>query len=342
MTPPEPEPRGTTVLRYHHERVSLEDLAQTRESALALARSIVLMERELREPWAEARDARVLTQHVRALDPPLTAMAATAWEGAEARAAGADRRIFAEFGIYGTRRLLGAVLRRAEVASMEDYAGLLLATNREDTADGRLLAGWRHLAPEVSRRGPGYLSSCWQVGLGLDSEVALRDSLLGPFGRCAVVDAGSLSGAGPLSGVDAYQMPQEILELLLPAGSSPVASLIESLAQGRTLPRHIELAAGPAEPQDHENGGFLAAALRGLSEGMCDLDYLPAGLTTLSVTWSYLLEASEARATLALRRTGPGWMVQAFSYEPAGASLMGQRGAKLDLMPLLRARHARQ
>lgn len=336
--PPQPEPRGTTLVRFHHERISLEELAANRESALACARAIALLERELREPWVENREARVLLQHVRGLEPPTLSMAMTAWEGAEAKAAGSDREMFREFGVYGTRRLLGAVVRRAQVATLEDYAASLLASHQEDTPAARLLAGWRHLAPELNRRDTAYLASSWNFHVGMDTRLALHDSLLGPFTRCVVLDAGSLSGMGPLDGVDAYQMPREVLDLLLPAGSSPVAPLVRALAKGQPLPAGVKIAPGKTEREDDENRSFLSAALRGLTEGMAEPEYLPGGLSEFSVTFSYLLGTSEARASLAMRREGATWVLERFAYEPAAASMMGQRGAKLDLMPLLRSR----
>lgn len=338
--PPEPEPRGTTILRYHRERVTVEDLAANREGALACARMIALLERELQEPWAESRDARILMQHARAKDPTAASIAISAWESAEARAAGSDRGLFEEFGIYGTRRMPGPILRRAEPESPEGYAARLLASARgEDPAD-RLLSGWRHLAPEVSQRGPNYLASAWRFNLGMDSIISLQDSLLGPFARCTVVDAGSVSGQGPLDGLDAFQMPREILDLLLPAEPCQLVTLIESLVGGGALPRTFRLAPGPVEQPDSESSEFLAAALRGLRDGICLHEHLPSGVTGFQVTFSYLLGTSEARAGIGLKREGlSSWVVESFHYEPAGASLMGQRGARLDLMPLLRARH---
>jgi len=338
-TPPEPQPRGTTLRRYHEDRVTIEELAAARESALACAHMIALMERELREPWVESRDARVLTQHTRARDSVAASIGFAAWENAEAGPAGSDRRLFNEFGVYGTRRLPGAMLRRAYPANAEDYAQTLLAGLGDDSANGRLLSGWRHLAPEVSRRAPRYIASSWRFTVGLDSQVELRDSLLGPYGRCAVVDAGSLSGLGPLDGLDDFQMPREILDILTPGAPGELASLVAALARGGELPRMFKLAPGRVEKLDSENAQFLAAALRGLNEGICDLEYLPAGVTSLTATFSYLLDTSEARAAIGLRRDGvSGWMVESFHYEPAGASMLGQRGAKLDLMPLLRAK----
>ena len=172
----------------------------------------------------------------------------------------------------------------------------------------------------------------------MDSEVTLHDSLLGPFGRCGVGSAGSLSGLGPLGDMDGFQMPVEILDLLTPGAPGPMAELVGNLAQGRGLPALFRLAPGPVEKLDAESTRFLAAALRGLGEGLCDLQYLPSGVTSLDVTFSYLLDVSEARASIGLRRDAGGWLIERFHYEPAGASLLGQRGARLDLMPLLRAK----
>ncbi|MBE7491314.1 MAG: hypothetical protein HS108_06100 [Planctomycetes bacterium] len=336
--PPPPEPRGTTLRRYHTERVTLEDLEASREGALACARLLTLLERELREPWQEHRDARLLLQHVRTRDPLAAALAVSAWESAEAPAAGSDRRLFAEFGVYGSGRLPGGWIRRADTASAEEHAGRMLATLREDTPAARVLSGWRRLAPEVQRRQNRYLASCWRFVVGLDTEIELRDSLLGPFERCAVTDAGSVSGMGPLDGLDDFQMPHEILDMLAPGTPGRFVDLATAMAGGG-LPRGFRLAAGPVESRDREGDLFLGVALRGLAEGVCDLEYLPSGALTVQVTFSYLLDTAEARASIGLRRLGHNeWQIESFHYEPAAASLMGQRGARLDLMPLLRSR----
>lgn len=339
VTPPEPEPRGTSLSRYYAEPVTVEDIAAARESGLACARMILLLERELAEPWAETRDARLIAQHARAKDPTAASIGYAAWENAEAVAPGSDRKLFNEFGIFGSRRTPGTMLRRAWPESAERYAERLLASQRDDDATGRLLAGWRRLAPEVQARAARYLASSWRISIGMDSEVTLNDSLLGPFGRCGVGSVGSLSGLGPLGGLDDFQMPMEMLDLLTPGAPGPMTDLVTNLAQGRGLPASFRLAPGSVEKLDAENSRFLAAALRALGEGVCDLQYLPAGVTQISVTFSYLLDVSEARATIGLRRDGmSGWLIEAFHYEPAGASLLGQRGARLDLMPLLRAK----
>ncbi len=338
-SPPE-QPRTTTLQRlYDGERITLEDLQATRQSALACARTITLLDRELREPWLENRDARVLLEHLRRKDSVSMAMAATAWETSEPCARGSDRGAFGEFGIFGARRSPGLLVARPRIGSIQEYAELCLQSQREENDQTRVLAGWRHLAPELVDRGPQYLASNWRFTVGQDTELELSDSLLGPFARCHVRKTGALSGMGPLDSLDGYEMPREILDLVAPDVRGVIRPLVDALAGNQGLPAQFRLVAGRSEKAGKDESTFLLAALRGLREGAGDVEYLPAGTSSFSVVVSYLLDTSEARAGLTLQRQGRNtWQIDTFFYEPAAASMLGQRGARLDLLPLLRSR----
>lgn len=339
--PPPDQPRLTTLARlYEGERITLEDLRASRESALACARTIAMLDRELREPWLEDRDARVILEHLRRKDSVTVAIAATAWETTEPCARGSDRGVFGELGLFGARRSPGILVARPAVGSLQEYAQRCLQAHREDAEQSRILAGWRRFAPELADRGTQYLASNWRFTVGLDTELELSDSLLGPFARCNVRKTGSMSGMGPLDSLDGYEMPRDLLEAVTPDVPGIVRPLVDALAGSRGLPAHIRLLPGPMERAGEEESNFLASALRGLKEGACDVEYLPAGTSSFSVVVSYLLGTSEARAGLTLHRQGRNvWRIDTFFYEPAAASMVGQRGARLDLLPLLRSRH---
>jgi len=331
----------TTLARFFEsEFVTLQDLAASRRQAMDCARAIALLERELREPWQETRDARLLYEHARRRDAAAVDSAAEAWLAAEPPPHDAERSLFGEYGLYRPRRNAGDYAPRVTPDSLLTHAANLVRTARDDEAAHRVLSAWRRMAPEVGARGECYLASAWQFEIS-GAQVLLRDSLLGPFGRCAVARV-VISAGGPLASFDGFQMPLELLHALAPGPQPDLPALASALSGGAALPQGLRLGSGPVE-HDAEGARFLDTALATLACGTAGIEYAPAGATALTVTFSYLSGVCEARTEIALRREGLGaWLVESIHHEPAAASWLGRQGARLDLMPLLRARTERE
>lgn len=327
----------TTLPRFFEgDRVTLEELAASRQLAVSCAQALARVDRELREPWIEARDARFLLGQLRGRAPVEFELAETAWLGAEPCSGGPDREAFGEIGLYRPHRKQGESWLRANPDSLEGHVANLLRSAREDTARGRLLSGWRRLAPAVTSRGAAYLSSVWEFSIGAESRVELRDSLLGPFTRCAAYASDEVGASGPLADAGGFEMPAALLHELQPGPGLALGSLLRGLC-GDGPPSGFVLADGPLA----RNGEpVLVSLLPALTDGMCGIEYVPAGAASVRVTVSYLVGRCDARAEITLRRAGfSTWTLGRLTVEPpAEKPHAGRRGQALDLMPLLRAR----
>lgn len=336
----QPEPEGpllreTTLTRFDGTAISLEELLAIRASAVACADTVARLERSLLEPGAEQRSGDQLMRELTSLYPSECRLARTLWESAEPRGPGNSRQDFREFGWYSNQLDPLAFGPRVRPETLEDYAELLLRGH-----DNQLLAAWRRFAPGTATRMEGYLAASWRFELDYVQpvEVTLSESLIGPHLRCDVGESGGISFHGPPESYDGYSAPALLLDLLIPGPSSPVAPAIEALARlagGETAALPFRLANGRVEPADELDQRFLRAALNGLRLGHAELESLPAGVQRVAVVFSYLVEQGEARASLSFRRSGAGWELELFDYQPAAASLLGG-DARLDLLPAIR------
>jgi hypothetical protein len=341
-TPPPDEPvlRETTLKRYEGSAISLEELESMRPSAIATARTLAHLERELREPWAETRKPDEILRAVSEREPSDIRLAMTLWESAEPKGRGRGRQLFHEFGFYSSQLKPMDFSPRAKPHTLELLTKRMLESHDDSTPRGKLLAAWRHFAPLVRDRGEHYLASNWRFELDYIRPVVVEqsESLLGPFERCRVVDDGGASFPGDTDSVGGYSASLLLLDLVTPGGQSPIGNAIESLAQlaeGRPVHLGFEIAQGRRDKVDDVDEEFIRAALNGLRTGACDLQALPAGALRVRVTFSYLIELAEARATLSFHKLGNEWELELFEYEPAAASLVGGN-ARLDLMPGIR------
>lgn len=339
---PEPDYRGpllseTTLQRFDGTAISLEELQAMRASAVAAAETVALLERSLLEPGAEQRSGDQLVRELTALYPSQCRLARTLWESAEPKGPGGSRHAFREFGWYSNQIDPIAFGPRVRPESLEDFAELLLRRHHD-----RLLAAWRRFAPLTATRQDGYLAASWRFELDYVQpvEVTLCESLLGPHLRGGIGDGGGdASFHSPVETYDGYSAPVLLLDLLIPGPDSPLTPAIGALArlaEGERVKLPFSVVEGRTEPADELDRRFLRAAMNGLRQGHADLESLPAGVRRVGVTFSYLVERGEARASLHFRRVGSGWLLELFDYEPAAASLLGG-DARLDLLPGIRS-----
>ena len=325
----------TTLERYDGTPITLEELESVRPSALLTATAIQRIERELREPWAETRDAAVLLRQVTVADPPSGRAAANLWEAAEPLPPGRSRAEFNELGLYCNQFAPLSFGPRMRYATLEDYVHAVLQQHEDATPQGALLAGWRRFAPGVRTRADGYLAACWHVELDYvrPITVGICDSLLGPFVRSSVLDHAGISFSGPTDTHDGYTTSALLIDLLRAGPDSPVTSFVESLTAAVDSKGSLSVALADGE-LSHDRD-FMRAVARGLQQGFADLDALPVATSRLTVTFSYLVDLAEARATLSFARSRGRWTLEVFEYQPAAASLV-KGNARLDLMPALR------
>jgi len=346
---PEPDPdlpalRETTLTRHDGTAVSLEELQSIRASAMATADSIARIERELLEPWAETRTPAILIENLTLRHPADTRLAANLWESAEPPGRGHGRERFREYGYFSNQLMPTLFGARTRPANLEALVVELLKTHDDSTPVGLLLAAWRRFSPMVSSRQAGYLAAGWQFELDYfpPVRVSLAESLMGPHLRSGVA-SGDYSFPGPMESHDGYSSPLMLIDLLMPGPDCPVSQTVGALARlaaGERVSLPFTLAPGRRQAADDSEREFLSAALAGLAQGICELEYLPAATRTFSVTFSYLVDRAEARSTLGFARTGSSWELSLFEYEPASAKLIGS-SARLDLLPVLRDMVAR-
>lgn len=328
-TGPAPDPerealRDSTLERFDGTPITVEELKAGRSTAITTARMIALAERSMHEPQFEARDARAILEDLRRAQGHDAAIAMDAWQCAEPRAPGARRHLFAEHGVYASALLPFVPGPRMHPREFVDYLAEVRNVHLQFTPDTTILAAWQRFAPLVTDRRDQYIASCWAFELDYPGmrHLLLRDSLLGPFARCAMY-ASDVSFLGPEDVMDGYTGPRALLELLQPGPTCPLPGLVD------------DWLARCGNPTD-EDGKFLKAALTGMRDGLCSLEQLPAGTVTLQVTYSFLIGAAEARATVRLSRSGNAWVPVVIEYEPAAASITGNGGARLDLLDLLK------
>lgn len=330
-----PEVRDVTTLhRFDGAPLKRRDIEARKPSALALSRALMRLERELREPWAEDRDATVLMEQ--ADRGGEMRVARELWRLAEPLPRGLRRSQFGELGFYADASPSRRFLPPITPADLEGMAAAMLAGHHDRTQAALLLAAWRRFSPEISGRRDGYLASRWSFACG-GAELVLNESLLGPHSRSSVGESSRAFLAGPASVVEGYSAPEGILALVAPGAPSPVQSAIDALAaQGNArIPVEIE-GAGLRVELSEDDRRFLAAALNGLKGGCCEVAALPLGCTQVEVEFDYLVGNAEARSTLRFTRRESRWVLDKLVYEPAAAAVVGREGATLDLISLLR------
>lgn len=337
----EPAPTETAILRYDGTAVTLEDLRANRPSALCVANTVARLEKELHEPWQETRDARALVQALLSSHPADTRNAESFWSNAEPPAAGNRRALFQEFGLYAVPLSPYAMSRRTTPATLDDFVTLLLESHHDRDDEALLRSAWRRFSPLTVSRADNYMAGCWNFELDQpgDLQVAVSESLMGPHLRSHVPWPGVGSYRGPLAMHDGYECSEALIALLAPMRNSPVHQTIESLyafVHGQMQLPPGMLAPGLREVPDGQDREFLRAVLSGLRRGCAEISWLPAGTRRFSVCFSYLVDVGEARATLGLSLERGQWLLDKFSYQPAGASITGNAGASMDILPLLR------
>ncbi|CAG0934217.1 hypothetical protein PLCT1_02634 [Planctomycetaceae bacterium] len=331
-----PDNDSTTLRRFDGEPLRKRDIMGRRPSAMALARALANIERGLREPWAENRDAGVLLEEVGKQAPADVRTAKNLWRLAEPVPPGLRREAFGEYGFYADAAPNHLFLATIRPETLEEEVAAMLREHSDKNERALLLAAWRRFSPEVSSRRDNYLASNWCFELG-GARVAVVESLLGPHRRSHVLDAGKEMFGGVNVTIEGYALPEGLAMLVMPGESSPVAATIDALAKTGKTPASVEIDGGVVHVGlSQEDREFLKAALKGLAEGCCDVEYLPRGCTRFEATLDYLIGNAEARATLRFARTPDGWRLDRFVYEPAAASVIGRDGAALDLIAMLR------
>jgi len=330
----------TTLRRYDGGVVALEDIALHRGVAEMVADTVYRLEKELREPWQEQRTGEELLRAVRLQFPSETRTAERAWQNAEPTALGRSRAHFTEFGIYPSADSPAGMTPPFSPSTVEALANLMLRGHDDENPEGLLLATWRRFSPATSVRRPRMLAAAWQFDLDYAGEpaVLLSESMFGPHNRSRL---GRVPGNPfpPLQeSAQGYTGNLIALDLLLPGPPSPVLEAIDTLAAGGI----VRLAPGPAEVPRADDLEFLGAVMRGLRGGAAELTHIPAGTRRVTALFSYLVDRAEARALLQFDRDGAAWTLTRFEYQPAAASLTGNDGATVDLMPLLRGATTRR
>lgn len=331
-----PDVDSTTLRRFDGEPLRRRDILARRPTAIAVARALACIERGLREPWVENRDAAVVLDDAGKTAPDDIRTARNQWKLSELAPGGLRREAFAEYGFYAevspTNMLAGGVTPE----TLEGEVARILAEHTDKDDRAVLLAAWRRFSPLITMRRENYLASHWRFELG-SARVAVIESLLGPHRRSHVLDTGGEFLGGATLMVDGYQMPESISALVAPGESSPVSAAIDRLAIGGRPPANVNIEGSKIHvglsPEDRE---FLAAALKGLALGCAEVEYLPRGCTRFEVVLDYLVGNAEARATLGFARNPDGWTLDRFVYEPAAAAVVGRGGAALDLIEMLR------
>jgi hypothetical protein len=331
-----PDTDGTTLHRFDGEPLRRRDIMARRPSAIALARALVLLERSLREPWAENRNSGVLLEDAGKQSPEEMRSAKSLWRLSEPVPRGLRREAFGEYGFYADAAPNHLFLTSITPESLEDEVGRMLKEHSDKDDRSLLLAAWRHFSPEVSQRRNSYLACQWRFELG-SARVSMVESLLGPHHRSYVLDAGHENFGGASVNMQGYVLPEGLGMLVTPGEVSPVAATIDALVKSGRTPAFVEIEGGVVHVGlSAEDREFLTAALKGMAEGCCEIDALPRGCARLEATFDYLVGNAEARATLAFSRTVDGWRMEKFVYEPAAASVVGREGAALDLIAMLR------
>ncbi|MBX3458929.1 MAG: hypothetical protein KF696_03050 [Planctomycetes bacterium] len=336
-----PDPTETAILRYDGTPVTLEDLRGNRPSALCVADTVARLEKELREPWQETRDARALLSALLSAHAADTRNAESAWANAEPPAPGNARALFGEYGLYAVPVSPYAMGRRVRPSTLNEFIELVLESHHDRDDHGLLRSAWRRFSPATVSRNDNYMAGYWLFELDQPGglQVAISESLMGPHQRSQVPWPGAYSYRGPMGMHEGYECSEILIGLLAPMRNSPVQEIIELLhafvnGQGQLSPGL--LARGLKETPDTQDRAFLRAALAGLRRGIAEISWLPAATRRVAVCFSYLVDVGEARSTLGLTLERGQWMLDKFTYQPAGASLTGNAGASIDLMPLLR------
>lgn len=343
-TPPQPDERPllreTTLTRYDGSAISVEELASLRASAVSTAETLSRIDRLLLEPWAEQRSARVFLEQLRREFPADTRLAQTLWETAEPQPHGNGRDRFREFGLYANQYLTNGFGPRVRPASLEEYVEAVMRLHSDHDSRSQLLAAWRRFAPVVRERRGGYIASRWEFELDFPGQVsvAVSDSLIGPFDRCAV-QCDDVSFIAPPVDFEGYTASGLLIDLLAPGPTCPLAKTVDelhALAVGDTSVLSFSVADGKIEDSGSVDIAFLIAALRGLRAGAAALGPLPQSTRSFTVVLSYLIDEAEARACISFARRTGKWQLQQLEYEPAAARLLGG-DARLDLLPSIRA-----
>lgn len=331
-----PDSDGTTLRRFDGEPLRKRDIMARRPNAILLARALAYLERGLQEPWAENRRAAVIIENAGKQAPSEVRSATNLWRLAEPVPPGLRRGSFCEYGFYTDAAPNHLFIATIRPETLEEEVEAMLREHSDKDDRSLLLAAWRRFSPQVSMRRSNYLACNWRFELG-SARVSIAESLLGPHRRSQVLESGHENFSGANVSVDGYALPEGLAMQVMPGESSPVAATIDALAKTGRTPASIEIEGGfvhlGLSDGDRE---FLAAALKGLGEGGCEIEYLPRGCTRFEATLDYLVGNAEARATLAFARTPDGWRLERFVYEPAAASVIGRDGAALDMIEMLR------
>lgn len=333
---PAPDSDDTTLRRFDGEPLRRRDIVARRSSAISLARALARIERTLVEPWAENREAIVLLEDAGRIAPDDVRIAKNMWRLSEPVPRALRREAFDEYGFYADASPSQLFVGGVSPKSLEDEVQRLLLEHRQSTDPALMLAAWRRFAPLVHMRRENLLACRWDFELG-SAKVALVESLLGPHRRTRVGQVGRENLSGSMVSMEGYSLPEGIALLVAPGEASPIAATIDALAATGKPPAFVRVDGATVHVgltgDDRE---FLSAALKGMAQGFCDLEYLPRGCTRFEVTFDYLVGTAEARATLVLARTQDGWRIERFVYEPAAAAVVGREGAALDLIEMLR------
>jgi hypothetical protein len=324
---------ATTLKRWDGRHVLLEDFRLNRSLAVDVAQTVYHLEKELLEPLHEHRNAARVLSDVRTRSPSTTRNAERAWQVAEPTLRDGSRGVFMELGAYMGSDSGGSFA--PVVGTMEGMVARMLREHGDENPAGVMLAAWRQFSPATVERRPGMLAAAWQFELEYPEApaVAVTESLLGPHLRSRLVQVPDTPFPLMRDRVDGYDSLLVPLDLLSPGPGSPVLATLDALAEGGG----VMLAPGDREHLSEGDRRFLRSALSGLSNGAAKLSHVPAGTRRLTALFSYLVNNAEARALLQFERNADGtWVLLRLEYQPAAASLTGNPGATVDLMPLLR------
>jgi hypothetical protein len=337
----DPNAMATTLRRWDGSHVLREELLLNRSLGADVADSIYRLEKELLEPMLEQRGPGEILRAARDRSPYATRNAERIWPTSEPPLRDGSRGVFAELGAYpgaGSGRHMSPGIT---ISSPERLIARMLREHNDDNPAGVLLAAWRRFSPATVERRPGMLAAAWQFDLDYPEapSVALAESLLGPHQRSRLGQVPTTEFPAMRDRVEGYDGLLVPLDLLAPGAASPVLEIVDALAAGE----NVTVNPGDREAASASDLRFLRAALSGLSNGAAELAYIPAGTRRVTALFSYLVENAEARALLQLERQADGtWTLTGFDYQPAAASLTGNPGAIVDLMPLLRGARAGQ
>ncbi|MCF6228241.1 MAG: hypothetical protein L3J82_06195 [Planctomycetes bacterium] len=306
--------------------ITIEDLGANRADSQALMELLRALDRELIEPAKEQRAAGEILFELQRFD-----LGIRSFNGCELPAAGGRRRIFQEFGILppqGQRPIIASV-------SFDKYLERVLKVHKDSSTRGQVQAAWRRFAPAIRNQGKNYLASRWDFEMEFPEtiNVSLCNSVLGPYVRTSSECSNSLFFGPETKDVAGYSAPLWLANLLPQVWASPIQDLLNAL-EGKPHSLGIEVPEF-SEPSGSESL-FLSVLVRGLLQGSCDVEAVPAGVRRLDVEFSYLINTEEARATLGFRWTiNHRWVIDRFEYQPASANLLDNEGVKLDVLPLI-------